>query len=257
MIVFIVPLIAPAYCKNWPLISALCERTLRSLTSQTSEHFHVILVCDEAPISDFRHPKLSIVQEPFWLPDPTNFGSRLWNKREKLKRGLIEARKFNPDFIMYADADDCVSSQLCAFIESSPVTDSFIIRNGYAYFEGSRWLHRRPEFDQICATSSVLRCREGDLPRSMDDKAEDFHLLRMGHNEVSAEMKIKGTVADIAFPAAVYVVGHGENMVGMVPQGLVRKFKRLVASVIRTQPLTSQLRQEFGIYDLVLPKEKA
>src|SRR5438876_12058447 len=107
VLLFIVPLIAPQFCRDWSVTSALCSRTLRSIAQQSDKRFHALLVCDSPPDVLPTNPKLTIIQQQFNLPDPSRIGSRMWNKREKLKAGLIAARGFDADFVMFVDSDDC------------------------------------------------------------------------------------------------------------------------------------------------------
>lgn len=243
MLLFIVPLISPEVCKDWAVASGLCNRTLCSLAQQTTSDFRIILVCDALPNDMPSLPQLTVFQRLFRVPNPERVGSRMWNKREKLKAGLWRARDFKADFIMFVDSDDCVSRHLCEFIHDIDVEHGFVIRNGYTYVEDSPWLYARPGFNQMCASSIILKYRWEELPKSLDECADNFRLLQ-GHNEISVDMAAHNQpLAEIPFRAAVYILGHGENAVGQTQM-------RPLARLLRARPLTMRRRREFGIYSL-------
>jgi len=249
MLVFIVPLQSPQASSDWGLVSGLCERTVRSLCAQTSGAFRVFLVCNEAPAMTFSHPDLTIIEDDFPIPEP-NTGARMFDKHEKLKRGMIAARQLAPCHVMFADADDCVHHGLAGWCQKNPEHPGWYIADGYIHTTGSPWLYRRRDFDLICGTAAVVRCEESDFPREMSDPKTDFFMIDCGHFEFRDPERTGGRKLDpLPFPGAVYVTATGENDSGISLREWRGK-KMLLKKLINSRLLTKRLRAEYGLYDV-------
>ncbi len=249
MLVFVVPLRNPATCRDWRYISALCERSLRSMCQQRAGAFHVYLVCREPPAMNFTHPALSIIAEDF--PDPAPHHDALEaDKWVKLKRGLIAARVHVPAHIMLADADDLVHRNLAALPLRDPHGPGWHVSAGYLYQEPARRLYRWPEFDLFCGTSALIRCAAEELPEAMTDDSERFPILTKGHPIIRAYMAGRGTpLRAVPFPGAIYVTGTGENHSG-INLNAWRGRKITLQKFLRRRPVTSDIREAFGLAEL-------
>jgi hypothetical protein len=249
MLVLIVPLQSPRASSDWALVSAICERTLRSICGQQGGPFRVYLVCNEAPAMSFSHPDLTIVEDDFPIPEK-NTAARMYDKHEKLKRGMIAARELAPCHVMFVDADDCVHLGLAQWCEERPDHPGWYVDDGYIYTAGSGWLYRRREFDQICGTAAIVRCEEQDFPREMSDEKADFFMINCGHFEFRNPERTGGRKLEaLPFPGAVYVTATGENDSGISLRQWKGK-KMLVKKLMNSRLLTGRLREEFGIYEV-------
>jgi hypothetical protein len=249
MLVFIVPLQSPRASSNWALVSALCERTLRSICAQTSGAFRVFLVCNEAPSMTFSHPDLIIIEDDFAIPE-RNTAARMFDKHEKLKRGMIAARNLAPSHVMFVDADDCVHRGLAAWCEKNPAHPGWYIADGYIHTAGSPWLYRQRDFDQICGTAAVVLCDTADFPREMSDPKADFFMIESGHFEFRNPGRTAGRKLEpLPFPGAVYVTATGENDSGMSLRAWRGK-KMFLKKLLNSRLLTRRLRSEFGLYEV-------
>jgi hypothetical protein len=249
MLVFIVPLQSPRASSDWARVSALCERTLRSLCGQVSGEFRVFLVCNQAPVISFTHPDLTIIEDHFPTPERTT-AARMFDKHEKLKRGMIAARSLAPSHVMFADADDCVFRGLAEWCGKNPEHPGWYLSDGYIYTEGSRWLYRPQDFDQICGTAAVVRCEPGDFPREMSDPKADFFMIDCGHFEFRNPERTRGrNLEPLPFPGAVYVTGTGENDSGTSLREWQGK-KMMIKKLFNSRPLTKRLRADYGLYDI-------
>jgi len=247
MLVFIVPLQSPRASSDWELVSALCERTLRSICGQTSQEFRVFLVCNEAPALGFSHPALTIIEDDFPIPE-RNTAARMFDKHEKLKRGMIAARGLAPCHVMFVDADDCVHRGLAQWCAKNPEHPGWYIAEGYIHTAGSGWLLRRREFDQICGTAAIVRCGEGDFPRAMSDAKADYFMVDCGHFEFRNPARAGGRQLEpLPFPGAIYVTATGENDSGMSLREWRGK-KMLLMKLLNARPLTRKRMGEFGLY---------
>jgi len=249
MLVFIVPLQSPQASSDWGLVSALCERTVRSICGQAGGAFQLFLVCNQAPAMTFSHPDLTIVEDDFPIPE-RNTAARMFDKHEKLKRGMIAARDLAPCHVMLADADDCVHRGLAAWCAKNQEHPGWYMADGYIHTAGSRWLYRRRDFDQICGTAAVVRCAEGDFPRQMSDPKAEFFMINCGHFEFRNPARAGGRHLDpLPFPGAVYMTATGENDSGISLREWRGK-KMLIKKLLNSRLLTNELRAEYGIYEL-------
>jgi hypothetical protein len=249
MLVFIVPLQSPRASSDWMLVSALCERTLRSICGQRGGDFRVFLVCNEAPAMSFSHPALTIVEDDFPIPEK-NTTARMFDKHEKLKRGLIAARGLAPCHVMFADADDCVHRGLAEWCARHPGHAGWYIRDGYIHTTGSAWLYRRRDFDLICGTAAIVRCEEGDFPKAMSDPKGDYFMVDCGHFEFRNPERNGGRrLEPLPFPGAMYVTATGENDSGISLREWRGK-KMLVKKILNSRLLTARIREEFGLYEV-------
>jgi hypothetical protein len=106
---------------------ALLERTIKSITKQTSKNFEIIVVCHELPTlsQDFEKVRYVIVD----FPAPTanadtlikNIEAVRLDKGRKYLRALYEIKNSEnlPDHIMFFDADDCLSEYLVETLENT------------------------------------------------------------------------------------------------------------------------------------------
>ncbi|HEX4085518.1 MAG TPA: hypothetical protein VHY22_11440 [Chthoniobacteraceae bacterium] len=246
MLVFIVPLQSPQVSVDWRRVSTLCEQTLRSICAQAGGEFRVFLVCNEAPAMDFTHPALTIIEEPFPIPG-RNTDARMFDKHQKIKRGLLAARGLAPCHVMVVDADDCVSRGLAAWCERRPGHPGWYLRQGYVYHTGSRWMHRWNDFDLLCGSTAIIRCEDADFPRTMSDPKENFIVVDTGHWEFRNPQRTQGRILEpLPFPGAVYFTATGENYTGINLRGWQGR-KLLMQKLLSARLLTRRMREEFGI----------
>jgi hypothetical protein len=249
MLVFVVALQSPQASKDWPRVSRLWERTLRSICAQTCPDFRVFLVCNERPDIAFTHPSLTIIEEDFPLPEP-NTPSRMGDKWLKIKRGLAAAREFAPAHVMIMDADDCVHRDLAALSAESPDAQGWAFEVGYMHDEGSRWLHRLKNFDDYCGTSAIVRLESGDFPRTLSEPIDPYFILTHGHGVIGDFLLDRGTpLARPPFIGAIYITATGENDSRIALRNWRGK-KMLLKKLLNARPLTHSIRRDFGLYDL-------
>ena len=245
MLAFVVPLRSPGSCHDWRRVSALCERTLRSLCAQTDDAFSVTLACAVKPEINFAHPKLEIVTGEF--PVPRSRAEQMEDKYAKLRLGMREAQRGSPTHVMLADADDLVSNRLAALVRDFPHGNGWAFQRGYIHDEGRGSVFIKDDFDRFCGTSAIVRVQPGDLPSNETDGAR---LLEHGHPVIAAHLaEIRRPLDPLPFIGSIYVAGSGENYSGFSLaswQGLRVRARKL----LWTRPLTAAIRREFGLYPI-------
>ncbi len=258
---FVVPLKSARVSQDWPLVVALLKRTLGSIFGQTAGELRVTLVCHEVPPGlELFGERLRVLSVDFPPPAPGSPSSvTMPDKWRKLRRALREMREdaLDPagagrfpaaDYLMFVDADDLLSNRLCAHIEATRDPHGYWLTTGYRHREGSRWLRWDRHFD--CGTNAVLAVAKLRLPEA-ETEAEHAACVALanGHQRIAAAMAAQGCpLAEVPFPAAIYVLGHGENdFRGAAQLGALRKSWAALRRVSDYRQLTRGRRAEFNL----------
>lgn len=245
MLIFVVPLKSPEVSSSWQLTCQLFERCMRSICNQNSPEFRVVAVCREKPEIEFTHPYIHYVEVDFPLPkDKNRVAIGLTDKGRKILMGLISARQFNPTHAMFVDADDCVSKNLAALVNNSVKSNGWFVDSGYKYQEGNKYIYlKRRNFYRMSGTAAIIRLNLLDLPELPEyNRGYGYYKLYVDHQKVRDYMSQKGTpIKPIPFPGSVYILGD-ENMSGNV--------KNLSFNFINRRLLTSEIKEEFGLYNI-------
>ena len=252
MLTFIMPLKSPAVCRDWSYVSRVAERSLKSVCRQSDGAFQLLLVCHRRPDTDFTHPSLTVIEEDFPVPGPSN-EERMADKSRKIWRGLVAARKNTPGHIMFVDADDCVSRRLASFVAAHPEGNGWFFDRGYLHDQGSRWVLRKRDFHLLCGTSHLLRCQPQDLPASVTERESDYWIGCHGHPEMASFMQTRGTpLAPLPFFGAVYNTATSESYSGTAMLKW-RGRRVLLDKILNSRPLTATIRDEYGLYPVTPP----
>ncbi len=68
MLTFIIPVKSEKVSGSWDQFSRLFERTLKSVSGQTSDAFRIVVVCHEKPDIAFDHPSIEYIHVDFAPP---------------------------------------------------------------------------------------------------------------------------------------------------------------------------------------------
>ena len=260
MVTFIIPVKSAQVSGSWSGFSKLVERTLKSVTNQTSQDFKVVVVCHEKPEINFTHPNIEYIQVDFGVPQlkdapkEKHDGMKEEDKSNKILAGVAHAEQYNSDYFMVVDADDCISNKLVAYIEENADKDEvgWYINKGYFYREGDKIISlNRENFNTLCGTCLIVKPEyfKGIFQHNP-------HLLYVHQTtEFDGGHKLKR----LPFPGAVYSMANGENhyMSGGQMKNLGTKnlfsletikgiFRKLRKYRIKT--LNNRIIGEFGIY---------
>lgn len=263
MLCFIIPLRSPQGSSSWELISKLFERCVRSVCAQTSANFRVIVVCHKKPQIEFSHSHITYIEVDFPPPDTDTRKAKNMDKAHKIFMGLNYAAQFKPSHVMLVDADDCVSQKLANFVEHNPQGNGWFINRGFLYKDGSKLVHlRRKNFYQACGTASILRYDLLNIPESIDDLWAEQYCVPIPHTKVVERFAQKGKpIEPLPFAGAIYI-RHQENLSKTHPpqqtqrqtqrqaKPLSQKILHRLQNILSRRPLTSSIRNEFGLYDI-------
>jgi hypothetical protein len=157
MLAFVTSLRHPLNSDDYGRVERLLADTLRSVTSQTSDDYVVIVVGNVRPGFPLP-PKVHFV--PVDFPPPldvkgpqTGRDAVIWDKGTKLAIGLLKAREFDADWVMIFDADDFVHRNLSAFVHAHPGAPGFVVSEGWMYSASRDEIREVDEFNRTCGTS--------------------------------------------------------------------------------------------------------
>lgn len=253
MLVFIIPVKSKQVSYSWKCLSQLFERCLKSVCSQTSSDFKVVVTCHEKPETNFFHPNLHYLQVDFAPPSLSSpdygqvKGSGDVDKAKKILAALTYIKQFNPDHVMVVDADDCVNQDIAEFVNQNVSCNGWYLKQGYLYEEGKNFIYLNTKnFYQSCGSSIII-------------KYELCSVLFIGnyYNHHNFILKDNVTLQKLPFVGAVYIIKHGENqfMTPQQAQQLALKENKLVfllRKLLKYRPilLTKYFARKFGLYQI-------
>lgn len=246
---FLIALKSQRTSNNWEQVCSVFERSLVSVYRQTNPHIKILIVCHEKPTLSGRYDdRVEFIPTNLPLPDGKKrpFMSDKW---DKIAVGMKRVQEIDPQFLMLMDADDLVSNRLAEFVSLEPNANGWIIKQGYEYVWGRRWLLRSDHFN--CGTNAIINCRHLDFPADFSEKERNrCVVLRVGHLGIEAEMEKIGTpLSPLPFRGAVYVLGHGDNDSVDAQKISSRNIRHAVYRLSRLRFKSSSFRKEFGFDD--------
>jgi hypothetical protein len=248
MLAFITTLRHPLNSENYDHVESLLQDTLASLSQQSCDDYVVIIVGNRRPA--FPLPKRATFVEVDFPPPSDHKGPRtghapaIWDKGTKNGVGLVAARDFGPDYVMFVDADDFVHRELAAFVNARTGHPGWVVKRGWKYSRARNAyrLHRR--FYTVCGTSFIIPFEAYEVPSEVTVTATQREIAEaygerlehvLEHGWAFAWWRNHGRILEpVPFPAAVYHVSHGENHCGNGLYGPAR-------------PYHSHLYRDFGI----------
>src|SRR6201997_140060 len=160
MLAFITTLRHPQNAADYGRVEALLQDTLASLTQQSCDDYVVIIVGNRGP--SFPLPERTVFVEVDF-PPPSNLksprtgnASIIWDKGTKSGVGLIAARNFGPEYVMFVDADDFVHRELAAFVHAHSDRTGWVVKRGLMYSRSRNAYRRLRKFYRFCGTSFII-----------------------------------------------------------------------------------------------------
>ncbi|MBU2904285.1 glycosyltransferase family 2 protein [Arenibacter algicola] len=262
MITFIIPVKSKKVTGSWEQFSKLFERTLKSICNQTSQNFRVLVVCHEKPEIQFERPNIEYIHVDFeppqlkTAPKEKHDGLKEEDKSKKILAGIAYAEKYNSDYLMVADADDCISNKIVEFVDKNKKANNYgwFFKKGYIYREGDKFISLNKEnFNTLCGTCIIIK------PQLIEHIFKKVPHLLYVHKTTDFPNDVH--LQEFPFPGAVYSMANGENHYMSNDQiknlnsgsifslstikGIFRKIRKY-----RVKPLSNKLKKEFGLYNL-------
>jgi len=272
---FLVPFASRKVKPKWEIACAHLRQTLRSIQNSSNGNYCVVVAGHEGPDFDvcfdsrfqflsLNHPVLS--HENYHV-------SLVRDKLTKIAAAWDYAKQtWNPSYVMKLDADDFISSKLIAWLDNKGGEAGYLIKHGWVWHSGSRFIERTEYLDRVCGSCLIIRSdladRNGPFLTEMegvpfDEASSTFAatdhyslvpgsgistlLLNDSHQRCAAQFAYLGhELATIPFDAVVYRTGNPDSSSRFGgfwrPKCTVRM---LVGRIRRTRFITQSLREEF------------
>jgi hypothetical protein len=177
---------------------------------------------------------------------------------------------WSPEYVMKLDWDDLISSRLVEWLENSRGEAGYLIKHGWVWRSGSRYVIQCTEyFDRVCGSCLIVRSDLADRTGPfltevegtiLDQTGRQFAandqyslvpgsetgslLLNDNHQRYVAQFAYLGhRLATVSFNAAVCRI-HKHNAGGGESQG-TQTMRMLLGRIRRTRLVTSALKKEF------------
>jgi glycosyltransferase involved in cell wall biosynthesis len=259
MLGFVIPLKSQRVSSDWDLVCRNLERTLKSISNQTSDEYRIIIVCNEIPALKDSNPKAEYIQvEMDSVPDTIR--QKDSDKARKMWKGLNILRGDDRiSHMMLLDADDCISRSLVQFVCSNKSANGWFMNSGFEYPEGSEIIYFR-DHDIHYRTGSSHIIRKDLLEKYANIPFERIDIEFLYHQNICSEMQASmNPLEPFPFPGVVYVVEHGENIylnrkkrffAAKSFMDLVRIYGGMIRRLFIARSLTEEIRSEFSLYSI-------
>lgn len=275
---FIIPFASRQVKSKWDIACAHLRQTLRSIQNSSSGNYRVIVAGHEPPEFDvsfdsrfhflsLNHPTPSDHNYPpgFVLDKLTKIAAA-WNYAKPA---------CDPKYVMKLDADDLISSKLVEWLDNADEEAGYLIRHGWVWRSGSRYLLQRTEyFDRTCGSCLVIRNDVADKTGPFltewegvpSDEASSSFATGNEHSAIS-ESRISTLLLNdsftrfaaaqfahlglrlrtIPFSAVIYRTGNSDSIEGGIRRTRMQTqtLRMLIGRIRRTRLITRALRKEF------------
>ncbi|MGR3467373.1 MAG: glycosyltransferase family A protein, partial [Shimia sp.] len=190
---------------DWARIEANLSRTLASLLRQSDPNWRAVVACHDVPTLP-NDPRITALP----IDRPLD-GDDKWAKIT----AILRQEDPGPDLLLFPlDADDIVHPNLVAHMLMHPA-DGWIATEGYSLDARTGRLGRHAEGDpaypranplwHACGSTGAVRMIAGDIEATRQMMVRHFEMPTMAADHGQ-------NLRPLPFPAAIYLVAHGENM---------------------------------------------
>jgi hypothetical protein len=276
VVAFLIPFASRSVKSEWKTACAHLWQTLRSIQHSTNRNFCVVVAGHDAPNFDVGIDSrfcLLAVNHP--VPPVEDFVvSRRLDKLAKIAAAWSYAKPtWNSRYVMKLDADDLVSSRLVDWLDKEGGEAGYLLKHGWVWRSGSRYLIQRTEYlDRVCGSCVVIRSdladREGPFLTEaegvrLDEAGSRFAardhyslvpgsgistlLLNDSHQRYAAQFAYLGhKLSSVPFNALIYRIGNPDSDSRTAGIGRpTRTVRIMIGRIRRTRLITKGLRREF------------
>jgi hypothetical protein len=252
MLTFVTAVRHPLNSSSYDRVGAL-DATLQSVCRQTDPDFRVVVVCNTKPAVTIDDPRIEFVEVGFAAPShertaEIDYNTGVIDKGAKLAVGVIVARHHQPDHLMFIDCDDLLHHGVAEFVNQRVGHPGWFAPSGYLHTLGTNFLQPMAEdFHHKCGSSGIVRTDLIPVPAGLSAAASKDEVIEaigadllyrlLGtHGKWEDYLRPSGvTIEPLPFPAAVWMIGTGENASG-----------NLVSSRSRS-PIGPEITEAFGL----------
>ena len=252
--------LASAMTGNWAHTCQMLEYTLSCVLGQTDSRLRVLIYGHEKPASYLLDdPRVEFIECSWKRPEKTD-EYRFDKKHKRLIIGN-RLRELGGGYFMPLDADDLVCKDLVEYVLRDDNKTGYSIRQGYALDWNNRRLAPVPgawdaTFDQVCGSSAVFYFNICDLPvngiANPDIKFNAF--IHHAYWRVTSQ-ELGRPLADIPFPAAIYVLNHSDNLSFKIQRNNLRQ-QTIIKNILQNQiSEADEVYQRFSLKNLMCSRQ--
>lgn len=274
-VVFLIPFASGKVRPEWPRACKYLQQTLGSIRNSTSENYRVVVAGSEEPQLEMGFDSrihFLLFERPFPSHPDRRVALRL-DKLAKIDAAWKYAKSnWQPRYAMKLDADDFISSKLVGWLDDCAMEAGYLIRCGWIWHSGSRYLIERTEYlDRTCGSCLIIRSDLADRTGPfltqvegavLDETSSSFAatdhyslvpdsgittlLLNDTHQRYVAQFLYLGfELRTLPFDAVIYRVSS--DSVSDVSGGRASKvnLRKTLGAIRRTRFITQKLRKEF------------
>jgi hypothetical protein len=249
MLAFITTVRHPHNSADYDRVETLLQGTLASIARQACDDYVILVVGNRRP--GFPLPaRTHFIQVDYPPPSPRNgpqtgMPSVIWDKSTKATVGLVAARDFAPDYVMFVDADDFVHRDLAGFCRDHPGQPGWVVKRGWMYSRARNTYAPKWKLFRICGSTFIVPLEAYPVPAELTVDATQLEIFEavgelfetvLGEHRYALEWwRQRGrALRPLPFRGTVYQVDTGENHSGNVLLG-------------PGMPYQSRLARDFGI----------
>jgi hypothetical protein len=275
---FLIPFASRKVKSKWNIACAHLRQTLGSIQNSSSGNYCVVVAGHEPPEVDVSFDsRFHFLSLNHPIPsDHNNYTSALiLDKLTKIAAAWNYAKPtWNPKYVMKLDADDLVSSKLVEWLDNADDEAGYLIRHGWVWRSGSRYLLQRTEYlDRTTGSCLIIRTDVADKTGPFltewegvpSDEASSSLVASDEHSAIPrsriSTLLLNDTclrfasqfaylghrLSTVPFSAVVYRTGNADSVEGGIrlkrPQ--TQTLRMLAGRIRRTRFITKALRQEF------------
>ena len=275
-VAFLIPFASRRVKSRWDIACVHLRQTLKSIQNSTIGNYCVVVAGHEPPDFDVEFDsRFCFLSVHHAIPPHEDFVvSRRLDKLAKIAAAWKHTKsRWNPYYVMKLDADDLISSRLVQWLEDRGGEPGYLIKHGWVWPSGSRYLVQYTEYlDRVCASCLIMRSDLADQQGpfltgvegvrldqvSLSFAASDHYslvpgsgmttlLLNDSHQRYAAQFAYLGhKLGSVPFKAVVYRTRNAESSSASLETG--RPTLRMILGTIRrTKFIPKTLRREFAL----------
>lgn len=202
LVIFALPLVSRQRAASWDQVQDNLNMTLASFLRQSDPNWIAIICGQDTPVLP-ADPRITFL--------PARIRDKFYDKGDK-RRLLVDhvSRTVRADgYYMQFDCDDVLHPEVVAHLRKDHNGRGYVIGDGYFVSLSAGLVARLPDFHVTCGSSSAVY-----VDFRINRTFRSMLLQHRSHQNIPDISALFGQPLDrIPFPAALYMTGHGENMI--------------------------------------------
>lgn len=207
VVIFAIPLVSKRRAPDWDTVCENLQATLKSLEVQSTSSWKALICGQNKPDGVVFNDQVEFL--------PSTVSDKFYDKGDKRRQIIAHmAQSLETDgYYFQLDADDLLHPDLVAHICTDHNGAGYYLESGYLWDVGRAVFAPlgpdTSEFWTVCGSSTAAYF---DFRKSHRFKALLNELK--SHKRIIERMRTYGfTLAPVPFPAGLYLVNHGQNMI--------------------------------------------